>query len=50
MAAAFGDDFVDIPVSVKYELINDIGTQKAGDMLQAHGQALSTSTGGSAGP
>jgi hypothetical protein len=40
VAAAFGDDFVDIPIDVKYELVSDIGAQKAGDMLQAHGQAF----------
>jgi hypothetical protein len=40
VAAAFGDDFVDIPIGVKYELVSDLGTQKAGAMLQAHGQAF----------
>jgi hypothetical protein len=40
VAAAFGDDFVDIPIDVKYELVSDIGTQKAGAMLQAHGKAF----------
>jgi hypothetical protein len=40
VAAAFGDDFVDIAVSVKYELINDIGAQKASAMLQAHGHGF----------
>ena len=40
VAAAFGDDFVDIPIDVKYELVSDLGTQKAGAMLQAHGQAF----------
>jgi hypothetical protein len=40
IAAAFGDDFVDIPIDVKYELVSDLGTQKAGAMLQAHGQAF----------
>jgi hypothetical protein len=40
IAAAFGDDFVNIPIDVKYELVSDIGAQKAGDMLQAHGQAF----------
>lgn len=40
VAAAFGDDFVDIPIDIKYELVSDIGTQKAGAMLQAHGKAF----------
>jgi hypothetical protein len=40
VAAAFGDDFVDIPIDAKYELVSDIGAQKAGTMLQAHGQAF----------
>jgi hypothetical protein len=40
VAAAFGDDFVDISIDVKYELVSDIGTQKAGAMLQAHGKAF----------
>jgi hypothetical protein len=40
VAAAFGDDFVDIPIDVKYELVSDIGTQKASAMLQAHGKAF----------
>jgi hypothetical protein len=39
-AAAFGDDFVDIPMDLKYELVSDLGTQRAGAMLQAHGQAF----------
>jgi hypothetical protein len=38
VAAAFGDDFVDIPIDLKYELVSDIGTQKASAMLQAHGK------------
>jgi hypothetical protein len=40
VAAAFGNDFVDIPIDIKYELVSDIGTQKAGAMLQAHGKAF----------
>jgi hypothetical protein len=40
VAAAFGDDFVDIPIDVKYELVSDVGAQKAGAILQAHGQAF----------
>jgi hypothetical protein len=40
VASAFGDDFVDVPIDVKYELVSDIGAQKAGAMLQAHGKAF----------
>jgi hypothetical protein len=40
VAATFGDDFVDIPIDMKYELVSDIGTQKASAMLQAHGKAF----------
>ena len=35
-----GDGFVDIPIDIKYELVSDIGAQKAGTILQAHGQAF----------
>jgi hypothetical protein len=40
VAAAFGDEFVEVPVDVKYELVSDVGAQKAGAMLQAYGKAF----------
>ena len=40
VSAAFGDDFMDVPLTLKYELVHDIGVQKAGALLQAHGPAF----------
>jgi hypothetical protein len=40
VAAAFGDELVDVPMHVKYELANDIGVLKAGSMIQKYGQTF----------
>jgi hypothetical protein len=40
VSAAFGDELVDVPMHVKYELVNDIGASKAGPMIQKYGRAF----------
>jgi hypothetical protein len=40
VSAAFGDELVDVPMHVKYELANDIGASKAGPMIQKYGRAF----------
>jgi hypothetical protein len=40
VSATFGDELVDVPMHVKYELANDIGPSKAGPMIQKYGQTF----------
>jgi hypothetical protein len=38
VAAAFGRDLIDVPYPLKYELVSDLGVERASAMLQKHGQ------------
>jgi hypothetical protein len=37
VAAAFGEDLVDVPFAIKYELTSDIPPEKSGPMIQKYG-------------
>jgi hypothetical protein len=40
VAAAFGEDLVDVPFATKYELTSDIPPEKSGPMIQKYGQTF----------
>jgi hypothetical protein len=40
VAAAFGEDLVDVPFGTKYELTSDIPPEKSGPMIQKYGQTF----------